>query len=215
MKKSDLLAPEKYNIVSEIEKYASDSNKKAIIYRDNEHDNISVSYQELIKNANKVGNVFLKYGLKKGDKVLIMMPRTIATYELYIAALKLGIAIIPSSEMLCTKDLQYGITHGEIDGVIAFHSLTKEFEDVKEYDQLTKFIVAGHQDGWISVEDEKNGSSDALEGVETSRDDLAILSYTSGTTGNPKAVTHSHGWGYAHLQMAPKHWLCIEQDDLV
>lgn len=149
MKKSDLLAPEKYNIVSEIEKYTSDSNKKAIIYRDNEHDNISVSYQELIKNANKVGNVFLKYGLKKGDKVLIMMPRAIATYELYIVALKLGIAIIPSSEMLRTKDLQYRIIHGEINGVIAFHLLTKEFEDVKEYDQLTKFIVAGHQDGWI------------------------------------------------------------------
>ena len=54
-----------------------------------------------------------------------------------------------------------------------------------------------------------------LETADTSRDDLAILSYTSGTTGNPKAVTHSHGWGYAHLQMAPKHWLCIEEDDLV
>ncbi|MEA8955114.1 hypothetical protein QRY45_08830, partial [Campylobacter jejuni] len=79
----------------------------------------------------------------------IMMPRAIATYELYIVALKLGIAIIPSSEMLRTKDLQYRIIHGEINGVIAFHLLTKEFEDVKEYDQLTKFIVAGHQDGWI------------------------------------------------------------------
>ena len=49
------------------------------------------------------------------------MPRAIATYELYIAALKLGIAIIPSSEMLRTKDLQYRITHGEIDAVIAMH----------------------------------------------------------------------------------------------
>lgn len=58
MNKSDLLAPEKYNIISEIEKYASDSSKKAIIYKDNEHDNISVSYEELLQNANKVGNVF-------------------------------------------------------------------------------------------------------------------------------------------------------------
>ena len=40
-----------------------------------------------------------------------------------------------------------------------------------------------------------------------------FFSYTSGTTGNPKAVTHSHGWGYAHLQMAPKHWLCIQEND--
>ncbi|BBD88992.1 acyl-CoA synthetase MbcS [Staphylococcus caprae] len=215
MNKSDLLAPEKYNIISEIEKYASNTSKKAIIYKDNEHDNISVSYEELMHNANKVGNVFLNHGLKKGDKVLIIMPRAIATYELYIAALKLGIAIIPSSEMLRTKDLQYRITHGEIDAVIAMHSLTKEFEGVKEYEQLTKFIVSGHQQDWISIDDEKAEASDMLETADTSRDDLAILSYTSGTTGNPKAVTHSHGWGYAHLQMAPKHWLCIEEDDLV
>ncbi len=40
--------------------------KKAIIYKDNEHENISVSYKELISNANKVGNVFLNHGLKKG-----------------------------------------------------------------------------------------------------------------------------------------------------
>ena len=61
----------------------------------------------------------------------------------------------------------------------------------------------------------KRKVSDDLKGADTTRDDLAILSYTSGTTGNPKAVTHSHGWGYAHLQMAPKHWLCIQENDLV
>ena len=124
-----------------------------------------------------------------------MMPRAIVTYELYIAALKLGIAIVPSSEMLRTKDLQYRITHGEIDAVISFSSLTKEFENVKEYDQLKKFIVAGHKEDWVSIEDEKEKVNDDLKGADTTRDDLAILSYTSGTTGNPKAVTHSHGWG--------------------
>ena len=48
MNKSNLLAPENYNIVTEIEKYASEDHKKAIIYKDNEHENISVSYKELI-----------------------------------------------------------------------------------------------------------------------------------------------------------------------
>ena len=63
----------------------------------------------------------------------------------------------------------------------------------------------------ISIEDEKANESNELESAETTRDDLAIL---SGTTGNPKAVTHSHGWDM-RLQMAPKHWLCIKEDDLV
>ena len=67
----------------------------------------------------------------------------------------------------------------------------------------------------FQLKKKKANASDELEAADTSREDVAILSYTSGTTGNPKAVTHTHGWGYAHLQMAPKHWLCIKEDDLV
>lgn len=215
MQKSALFAPEKYNIISAIEKYSHIPDKKAILYHNTEGEDISVTYQQLIEQSNKVGNVLASHGLSKGDKVLIMMPRSIATYELYIAALKLGVAIIPCSEMLRTKDLQYRITHGEINAVIALEPFTVEFEKIKEYDALTKFVIAGQKDGWISLEAEKENASNKLEMADTTRDDMAILSYTSGTTGNPKAVTHCHGWGFAHLQMAPKHWLCINEDDLV
>lgn len=215
MNKQDLVAPETYNIVSEIEKFTVDQSKKAVIFENETGENREITYTNLIKNANKVGNMFLKYGFKKGDKVLIMMPRCIETYEIYLAALKLGIIIIPSSEMLRTKDLQYRITHGEVKGIVVISDALDEFKAVKEYDALTKFIVGGQEDGWMSVEDEKANSTDQLDIVETSREDIALLSYTSGTTGNPKAVVHSHGWGYAHMQMAPKHWLSIKEDDIV
>ncbi|MEK4562941.1 AMP-binding protein [Staphylococcus sp. FSL K6-3157] len=215
MNKQDLIAPETYNIVSEIEKFTVDQSKKAVIFENETGENREITYTNLIKNANKVGNMFLKYGFKKGDKVLIMMPRCIETYEIYLAALKLGIIIIPSSEMLRTKDLQYRITHGEVKGIVVISDALDEFKAVKEYDALTKFIVGGQEDGWMSVEDEKANSTDQLDIVETSREDIALLSYTSGTTGNPKAVVHSHGWGYAHMQMAPKHWLSIKEDDIV
>src|SRR5699024_45948 len=215
MNKKDLIAPETYNIVSEIEKFASNQNKKAVIFEDEAGEKKEITYNDLIKNANKVGNMFLNHGLKKGDKVLIMMPRCIETYEVYLAALKLGIIIIPSSEMLRTKDLQYRITHGEVKSIVVISNNIDEFKAVKEYDDLTKFIVGGQEDSWYSVEDEKSEASDQLDIVETSNEDIALLSYTSGTTGNPKAVVHSHGWGYAHMQMAPKHWLSIKEDDVV
>lgn len=120
-----------------------------------------------------------------------MMPRSISTYRIYIAALKLGIAIIPSSEMLRTKDLQYRISHGEIDAVITMPEFIKEFLNIEEYISLTKFVVAGHHEAWISIDDERLNQSEELDMAPTSRDDIAILSYTSGTTGNQKQL-HIH-----------------------
>lgn len=214
MNKKDLVAPDTYNIVSEIEKYIADENKKAIIFENAEGETHSITYNQLVKNANQVGNMFLKHGLQKGDKVLVMMPRSIETYEIYIAALKLGIVVIPSSEMLRTKDLQYRILHGEVKAIVVTADSIDEFKAVKEYNTLTKFIVGGEYEDWYTVDSESAKEIDELQIVETSKDDVALLSYTSGTTGNPKAVVHSHGWGYAHMQMAPKHWLSIKDDDI-
>nr|WP_263314644.1 AMP-binding protein [Mammaliicoccus sp. Marseille-Q6498] len=215
MKNTDLIAPETYNIVNEIEKYTSDPSKEALVFEDVSGEVHNITYTELIKNANKIGNVFKNSGLKKGDKALILMPRSIKTYEIYIAALKMGIIIIPSSEMLRTKDLQHRISHGEVDAVVVTSQSIDEFEGIKEYHDLTKFIVGSEEENWISIDKEQPKASDELEVEPTKRDDVALLSYTSGTTGLPKAVIHTHGWGYAHIQTAPKHWLSISETDTV
>lgn len=215
MNKPDLIAPEDFNIVSEIEKYAEDKSKVAIIFEDNTGKTTKVTYDELIRSANRIGNLFKQQGLGQGDTLLIKMERSIETYEVYIAALKLGMALIPASEMLRTKDLQYRITHGEVDAVLSIASGADEFEGVKEYDDLKKFIIGGTKEDWINVEEAKVQMSDELAITNTKRDAVAFLPYTSGTTGQPKAVVHTHGWGYAHMQMAPKHWLNIHEDDLV
>lgn len=212
---TNLIAPENYNIVMEFEKYAKDSERKAIIFEDEQGNIKEITYENLIKNANKIGNVFLAHGLKKGDKLLVMMPRMIETYEVYIAALKTGIVLIPSSEMLRTKDLQYRVTHGQVKGVVSFASGTQQFEDIAEYEQLTKFSVGKKVDGWHDLLPLKNAAPDQLEIVATTKDDLAFLPYTSGTTGNPKAVMHTHAWGYAHMRTAPENWLAIREGDTV
>ncbi|CEI81090.1 Acetyl-coenzyme A synthetase [Oceanobacillus oncorhynchi] len=215
MKKSDLIAPALYNITSEFEKYAADEGRKAVILEEENGDIKEITYTNLIKNANKAGNILLNHGLKRGDKIMIMLPRCIEAYELYIAALKTGMIIIPSSEMLRTKDLQFRISHGEIDAVVATEACVEEFKRVVEYEQLAKFSVGKEIENWVSIDKEKAAASDQLETVETSRDDIAILSYTSGTTGNPKAVIHSHGWGFAHMSSAPRYWLSIQDGDTV
>lgn len=215
MSQLNLIAPENYNIVMEFEKYAKEPNRKALIWEDENGHIKEITYENLMKNVNKIGNVFLELGLEKGDKLLVMMPRSIDTYEVYIAALKTGIILIPCSEMFRTKDLQYRITHGEVKGVVSYAAYATQFEGVNEYEELIKFSVDGDFEGWNSLLELKGKASDQLEIVPTTKDDLAFLPYTSGTTGNPKAVMHTHAWGYAHMQTAPRNWLAIGDGDIV
>lgn len=215
MERADLIAPQQYNIVMEIERHAKNPNKKALIWLDDKENKKEISYQALMEHANQIGNVFLEYGFKKGDKLLVMMPRLIEAYEIYLAALKTGIIIIPASEMLMTADLQYRVTHGEIDGIVTYYPYVDSYEGIKEFDSLKRFVVGSSVDNWLSLDELKKTASRELEMAETTRDDIAFLPYTSGTTANPKAVIHTHGWGYAHLRTVAKNWLGIKEDDTV
>ncbi|EUJ52287.1 acyl-CoA synthetase [Paenilisteria rocourtiae] len=216
MKSENLIAPEFYNITDEIAQF--DSEKTALIWQDGDGVVKEWSYRHLLATANRFANVMAAAGIRKGDHVIVMMPRLLETYAVYMGIWLTGAIIIPASELLKAHDLEYRIHHADVKALIADASCTNEFDKIGAAPSVVTRIVIGADskiDSWQSYEQLIDGAATQFKKVPTRKDDPCLLAFTSGTTGNPKGVVHAHGWGYAHIRIAADHWLDIRADDTV
>ena len=215
MNREELLAPDSYNLVSEFEKYATGANKRALIYINSNGQQQEITYDELMASANRAANVFIENGLKKGDVILVMVPRTINAYITYIGALKAGIVVIPSSEMLRSSDIEYRLEHSQAKAIVAYETFMDQFESVSNLQDVQVFVIGKAAESQKSLTGLMENASSDFEAPPTKAEDMAFLSYTSGTTGRPKGVVHTHAWAYAHLRTAGPNWLGIKEGDIV
>lgn len=215
MNREQLIAPEQYNIVSEFEKYATETDLKALIYVNSEGEKKGITYDKLMQQANRAANVFKENGLVKGDVILVMVPRLIEAYVTYIGALKAGLIVIPSSEMLRPSDIEYRLAHSDAKAIISHEKFSNQFADVKSIESVELFIIGKAQENQKSLTVLMENVSTEFEITNTKSSDIAFLSYTSGTTGLPKGAVHTHAWGYAHLRTTAPNWLGIKKGDIV
>ncbi|NGQ97342.1 acyl--CoA ligase [Brevibacillus sp. SYP-B805] len=213
-----LTMPETYNFGAEVDRYAlSHPEKPALQVIGEDGSQTTVTYAELVQYSNRIANGLQSLGIGRGDKVLVLVPRGKAAYGIYLALIKMGAVVLPCSEMLRGKDIEYRANHSGAKAVIGFPGVVGEVDAIRSLcPTLVHFLLAGGEaEGWIPLEQLTASASDEFQPVKTLSDELAFLSYTSGTTGGPKGVMHVHGWPYAHLAVAATYWLDVREEDLV
>ncbi|MGQ9646692.1 MAG: acyl-CoA synthetase [Thermodesulfobacteriota bacterium] len=201
--------PEYYNFGFDgIDQWAEDRTKLALISVDNTGIHaVRHTFYDLMRLSNQFANVLLRLGVKKGDRVLLMLPRIPEWYVAMIGMIKLGVIPMPTSVLVTPEDIQFRVNQSE--GVLAVTTLehvTKVAQVQHECPSLKHFIVVGDRcDGWMEYQGLMDSASPKLDqktvGKTKSTDPLLIF-FTSGTESYPKMVLHTHAYPLAHIVTA-------------
>ena len=177
------------------------------------------TFTDMRKLSNQCANYFASLGIKKGDRVMLILKRH---YQFWIAMLglnKLGAIAIPAVNQLQEHDIKYRFEAAGVSAIIctADGEVARQVEIAAEdYPMLkTKMIVEGTRDGWRNFDEEYKRFSTHFERTDDSPcgDDLLLMFFTSGTSGYPKIAAHNHKYPLGHFHTA-KYWHNVDPDGL-
>lgn len=232
----DFHAPETYNFGFDVVDWfgKNEPNRRAMIWTSDTEERI-FTFEDIMKLSAQACNYFISLGIKKGDKVLLVLRRHWEFWAIITALHKLGAIVIPATDQLKEKDFVYRFNAAGVKAIVctAFGGVLEEAEHAarKCSGVEIKIAVDGEHKGLKSgVSEERlntlacdwhDYSSEVLnfdsvydrptDGSAPMRDELMLMYFTSGTTAYPKIAAHEHTYSLAHFITA-KWWHNVEKD---
>ena len=205
--------PAEFNFGADvIDRLADTADKSALIAVTADGQESRFNFSDIALLSAKLGSSLARSGLKKGDRVIVMLPRIPEWQIALVACLKLGAIAVPCIEMLTDKDVAYRAARAKVTAAITTASQTSKFASVAA--DIPIRVSIGMADGWLEMSELLNNGDTALTPTRVGAEDPAILYFTSGSTGLPKGVVHPARALY-HLRHSAVEWLALTADDLM
>ncbi len=203
--------PTEFNFaVDVVDRMAREADGPALIWANHLGEERRFSFSDMSRLSSRFANVLAAQGVKKGDFVLVMLPRIPEWQIAILGALKLGAVPIPCIEMLTTKDIEYRVRNSGAKAAICRADHASKFDPL--LDLLNVRISVGEAPGWLSFDHETQQASADFTPPRVMGEDPAIMYYTSGSTGNPKGVLHCSRGLYS-WRVSAAYWLDLRPGD--
>ncbi len=201
--------PEYFNFANDIiDSWAArDRNKLAMIWTNQHGEERYFTFHEMARLSNQAANLLIKLGIRKGDRVFIMIPRLPEWWIFSLACIRIGAVQCPSPGLLTPHDCQYRINAGKFKMVITNLENTPKFDEIRNEcpSLLSMILIDGEKEGWVSYRKEistppgisRDHLDTAFKAKTRSKDPMLVM-FTSGTSKNPKMVLHTHDLALGH-----------------
>ena len=193
--------------------------KLAMLHIDHNKVERLLTFNDMKLQSARAANYFKSLGIKKGDRVMLVLRRN---YQFWFAILglhKLGAVALPATDQLLEKDFVYRFQSAGVNALVCTAEGTVAAEAEKAMAQLPGEIIKvtcnGKREGWHDYDGDSALFSRSYQREDDAPcgNDPMVMFFTSGTTGYPKIVTHSYKYALGHFITA-KYWHCVEPDGL-
>ena len=170
-----------------------------------------ISFADMAARSGQVAEYLRNAGVRRGERVLLMLPNRVELWEIMLAGIKLGAVLVPTTMLLAGDDLLDRLERGQVKHVIAQASEAHKFDALAG--SYTRIAVGGAPAGWRSYDDSRHVASVFVPEGETCASDPLLLYFTSGTTAKPKLVLHTHQ-SYPVGHLSTMYWIGLQPGDV-
>ena len=190
---------------------ARDNHSPALWVVEEDGSERKISFADMAARSSQVAEYLRNLGVRRGERVLLMLPNRVELWEIMLAGIKLGAVLVPTTMALAGDDLADRLERGQVKHVIAQASEADKFEALAG--NYTRIAVGGAPAGWHDYADSDDVASVFVPEGDTRALDPLLLYFTSGTTAKPKLVLHTHQ-SYPVGHLSTMYWIGLQPGDV-